>query len=31
MLEWFRGFADPEILSIEAVPGPLPSCAATEP
>ena len=28
---WLHGFAGPEIASIEAVPGPLPGCATTEP
>jgi hypothetical protein len=31
MFGWFRGFADPGILRIEAVPGPLRGCATTEP
>ena len=31
MFGWFHDFADPEIAGIEAVPGPLPGCATTEP
>ena len=31
MFSWFRGFADPEIARLEAVPGLLPGRATTEP